>query len=51
MRIIVDKEGILFDDYEEMKNIQLEEVYQEMNLIRLEDLNVLPLEETSRNLD
>ena len=51
MRIIVDKQGILFDDYEETNNTQLEEeIYQQMNLIKLEDLNVLPLDETRKKL-
>ena len=46
MSVIVDKQGILSDDYEETDNAQLEEkIYQQMNLIKLEDLNVLPLEE------
>ena len=51
MSVIVDKEGILYDDYEETNNAQLEEeINQQMNLIKLEDLNVLPLEEI-RKLD
>ena len=42
--VIVDKQGILFDNYEEMNNVQLEEeIYQRMNLIKFEKLNVLPL--------
>ena len=46
MSVIIDKQGILFDDYEETNNAQLEEeIYQQMNLIKLEDLNALPLEE------
>ena len=46
MSIIVDKQGILSNDYEGTNNAQLEEeVYQQMNLIKLEDLNVLPFEE------
>ena len=44
--VIIDKQGILSNDYEETNNAQLEEeIYQQMNLIKLEDLNVLPLEE------
>ena len=40
------------DDYEEPNNTQLEEeIYQQMNLIKLEDLNILPLEETRKKLD
>jgi len=50
MSVIVDKQGILSDDYEETNNTQLEEeIYQQMNLIKLEDLNVLPLEEISKS--
>ena len=38
MSVIVDKQGILFDDYEETSNALLEEeIYQQMNLIKLED--------------
>ena len=51
MNVIVDKEGILSDEYEETNNAQLEEKYQQMNLIKLEDLNVLPLEEIRKKLD
>ena len=52
MSIIVDKQGILLDDYEESNNAQLEEeIYQQMNLIKLEDLNVIPLEEIRIKLD
>jgi len=52
MFIIVDKQGILSDDYEKTNNTQLEEeIYQQMNSIKLEDLNVLPLEETRKNSD
>jgi len=52
MRIIVDKQGILSDDYEETNNTQLEEeIYQQINLIKLEDLNILPLEEIRQKLD
>jgi len=36
MSVIVDKQGILSDDYEEANNAQLEEeIYQQMNLIKL----------------
>jgi len=52
MSVIVDKQGILSDDYEERNNAQLEEeIYQQMNLIKLEHLNVLPLEEIRKQLD
>ena len=48
----VEKQRILPDDYEEMKNAQFEvKIYQQMNLIKLEDLNVLLLEEIRRKLD
>jgi len=43
--VIVDKQVILSDNDEETNNIQLEEeIYQWISLIKLEDLNVLPLE-------
>jgi len=52
MSVIVDKQRILSDDYEESNNAQLEEeIYQQMNLIKLKDLNVLPLEEIRKKLD
>jgi len=52
MSVIVDKQGILSDGYEESNNAQLEEeIYQQMNLIKLEDLKVLPLEEIRKKLD
>jgi len=52
MSVIVDKQGILSDDYEESNNAQLEEeIYQQMNLIKLEDLKVLPLEEIRKKFD
>ena len=36
MSVIVDKQGILSDNYEEANNAQLEEeIYQQMNLIKL----------------
>jgi len=51
MSIIEDKPGILSDDYEESNNAQSEEeIYQQMNLIKLEDLKVLPLEEIRKRL-
>ena len=52
MGAINDKHDVLFVDNEETNNVQLEEeIYQQMNLIKLEDMNVLPLEETRRKLD
>ena len=52
MSAISDKYDALSDDNEETNNVQLEEeIYQQMNLIKLEDLNVLPLEEIKRKLD
>ena len=49
MSITVNKQGMLSDDYEETNNALLEEeIYQQMNLIKLEDLNVLPLEEIKK---
>ena len=45
MNAISDKHDFLSDDNEETNNVQLEEeIYQQMNLIKLKDLNVLPLE-------
>jgi len=52
MSVIIDKQGILSYDYEKTNNSQLEEeIYQEMKLIKLEDLNILPLEEARKILD
>jgi len=52
MSVIVDKQGTLSDGYEESNNPQLEEeIYQQMNLSKLEDLNDLPLEEIRKKLD
>jgi len=52
MSTLSDKHGVLYDDNEETNNIQLEEeIYQQMNLIKLYDLNALPLEEIRRKLD
>jgi len=52
MSVIVDKQGISSDDYEETKNAQLEEeIYQQVNTIKLEDLNILPSEEIRKKLD
>lgn len=46
MGAIIDKQDVLIDDNEETNNVQLEEeMYPQMNLIKLEDLNVVPLEE------
>jgi len=52
MDIIVDIQGVLFDDNKETNNVQMEkEIYQQMNLMKLEDTNVLRLEEIKRKLD
>ena len=52
MSAISDKYDVLSDDNEETNTVQLEEeIYQQMNLIKLRDLNVLPLEEIRRKLD
>ena len=52
MSVIEEKQGILSDGYEESNNAQLEEeIYQQMNLIKLKDLNVLPLKEIKKKLD
>ena len=52
MSAISDKHDVLSDDNEETNNIQLkEEIYKQMNLIKLDDLNVSPLEEIRRKLD
>ena len=49
MNAISDKYDVLSN---ENNNIQLEEeIYQQMNLIKLDDLNILPLEESMRKLD
>ena len=52
MGAINDKYDVLSDDNEETNNVQLEEgIYQQMNLIKSEDLNAVPLEEIKRKLD
>ena len=52
MGAISDKYDVLSDYNEATNNILLEEkIYQQMNLIKLKDLNVLPLEEIRRKLD
>ena len=52
MSVISDKYDVLSDDNEETNNIQLEEeIYQQMNMIKLKDLSVLPLKEIRRKLD
>jgi len=49
---ISNKHDVLSDGNEETNNVQLkEEIYQQMYLIKLRDLNVLPLEEIRRKLD
>ena len=52
MGAIADNQNVSSDDYEETNNIQLEEeIYQQMNLIRLEDLNAISLDEIRKKLD
>ena len=52
MSTISDKHNVLLDDNEEANNVHLEEeIYQQMNLTKLDDLNALPLEEIKRKLD
>ena len=52
MSAISDKQDSFSYDNEETNNVQLEEeIYQQMNLNKLEDLNILPLEEIRRKLD
>ena len=52
MGAISDKHDVLSYDNIETNNVQLEEeIYQQTNLIKLEDLNVLALEEIRRKLD
>ena len=49
MGAIIHQHDILSDDNEETNNFQLEEeIYQHMNLIKLEDLNMLLLEEVKK---
>ena len=50
MSVIVDKQGILSDDYETNNAHIEEEFYQQMNIIKLEDLNALPLEEIRKKV-
>ena len=52
MSTISDKYDVLFDDNEAANIIFSEEqIYRQMNLIKLEDPNVLPLEEIRKKLD
>jgi len=48
MGVISDKHEVLSDNNEETNNVYLD---QQMNLIKLEDLNVLPLEGVRTKLD
>ena len=49
MSTISDKYDVMSEGNEETNNVQLEEeIYQQMNLIKLKDLNVLPLEENQK---
>ena len=52
MSAIGDKHDVLSYENEETNNVQLEEeIYQQINLLKLDDLNALPLEEIRRKLD
>ena len=52
MSAISNKHDVLSDENEETNNVELEEeIYQQMNLLKLDDLNALPLEEIRRKLD
>ena len=52
MDAISDKYDALSYNNEETNNVQLEEeIYQHMNLIKIEDLNIVLLEEIKRKLD
>ena len=52
MGTIVYKQEVLSNDNEETSIVQLkEEIYQHMNLLKLEDLSIVPLEEIKRKLD
>lgn len=52
MGIIAEKQIILSDDYEETNNILLEkEIYQQMSLIKLEDMESIPLEKIRKMFD
>ena len=47
-----EKHDALSDNIEETNHVQLEEeIYQQMNLLKLDDLNELPLEEVRGKLD
>jgi len=51
MSAVSDKHDVLSDDNEETNNVQLDEkIYQQMNLIKLDDLNALPLEEIKKKI-
>ena len=51
MSAVSDKHDVLSDNNEETNNVQLEEkIYQQMNLIKLDDLNALPLEEIKKKI-
>ena len=46
MNAISDKYDVMSNNNEETNNVQLEEeIYQQINFIKLDDLNTLPLEE------
>ena len=49
---ISNKHDVLSDGNEETNNVQLEEeIYQQMNLIKHDDLNALSLEEIKQKLE
>jgi len=52
MSTISEKYEILLDDNKETNNVQLEqEIYQQINLIKLDDFDALPLEEMGEEID
>ena len=52
MGAISDKHDVLSDDNIKTNNVQLEEeIYQQMNLIKLDNLNALRLKEIKQKLD
>jgi len=52
MGAIADRQEVLSNDNEEINNTQLkEEIHEEVNLIKLMDLDDIPLEEIRRKLN
>ena len=48
----MDKQEVIPENNEETNNVQIEEdMYQQIGLIRLEDLDVISLEEIRRKLE